>query len=101
MAVREIFITSEQKVLILGILDKILPDTKVWVYGSRVTGKCNDKSDLDMVVFTKPDQKLQVMDLKEALAESSIPFRVDLFVWDELPEDFQQRISEQHLAISR
>ena len=52
-----------------------------------------------MVVFTNPEQKLQVMELKEAFAESSLPFRVDLFVWDELPGEFQQRIEPEHFEL--
>jgi type I restriction enzyme S subunit len=100
MAVKDICISDEQKDLILNLLSKILPDTKVWLYGSRVNGKSNEKSDLDMVVFAKPEQKLQVMELKEAFAESNLPFRIDLFVWDELPEEFQQRITGQHVQIS-
>ena len=97
---KDICVSDEQKALIVNLISKILPDTEVWLYGSRINGKSNKKSDLDMVVFAKPEQKLQVMELKEAFAESNLPFRVDLFVWDEMPEEFQQRITEQHVQIS-
>ena len=96
---KDICVSAEQKDLILNLLRKILPDTKVWIYGSRINGRFNEKSDLDMVVFTNPEQKLQVMELKEAFAESSLPFRVDLFVWDELPGEFQQRIEPEHFEL--
>ncbi len=96
---KDICISDEQKAVILSLLSKILPETKVWIYGSRINGKSNEKSDLDMVVFAKPEQKLQVMELKEAFAESNLPFRVDLFVWDELPGEFQQRIEPEHFEL--
>ncbi|MGM0600665.1 MAG: nucleotidyltransferase family protein [Candidatus Rifleibacteriota bacterium] len=100
MAVKDVCISEEQKALILNLLRKILPKTKVWIYGSRVNGKCTEKSDLDMVVFAKPEQKLQLMELKEAFAESNLPFRVDLFVWHELPKEFQKTIRDEHADIS-
>jgi len=71
------------------LLNRYLPGTPVWVYGSRISGKSRPQSDLDMVVFTRPEQSLPVSELREALDESDLPFRVDLFVWDEIPEKFR------------
>ena len=56
------------------LLNKHLPDTEVWAYGSRVKGKSRRASDLDMVVFTTPCQRAQVYDLREAFEESILPF---------------------------
>lgn len=96
---KDICVSDEHKFLILNLLGKILPDTKAWVYGSRINGRCTEKSDLDMVVFSKPEQKLQVVELKDSFAESNLPFRVDLFVWSELPKDFQKRIEQEHAIL--
>lgn len=41
-----------------------------------------------MVVFAGSGQRRQVGDLREALEQSDFPFRVDLFVWDDMPEGF-------------
>ena len=49
-------------------------------------------SDLDLVVFATPKQCRRVGDLREAFEESDLPFRVDLFVWDEIPENFRERV---------
>jgi hypothetical protein len=38
--------------------------------------------------------------LKEALDESNIPYRVDLHVWDEVPERFHEIIRSEYLALS-
>jgi hypothetical protein len=53
-----------------------------------------------MVVFSKPEQERQVFTLREALEESSLPFRVDLFVWDEVPETFKAAIKDAHVALT-
>jgi len=82
------------------LLARHLPDTEVWAYGSRTRGKARPWSDLDLVVFAGPEKKQAVAELREAFEESDLPFRVDLFVWDELPESFRQNIRDKHLVLS-
>ena len=89
---RQIAITAEQRALILALLAQHLPDTEVWAYGSRVIGTSTEKSDLDLVVFATPEQSAAVGQLREEFEESNLPFRVDLFVWDDVPSSFRERI---------
>ncbi len=51
------------------------------------------------MVFTKPDQERRVSELREAFEESSLPFRVDLFVWDAVPEQFRKQIEADHAVL--
>ncbi len=92
-------ITAGQRRTILALLERHLPDTEAWVYGSRLKGTSRPQSDLDMVVFATPGQKRAVSDLREAFEESNLPFRVDLFVWDEVPESFRGQIEEEHVVL--
>ncbi len=64
-----------------------------------MTGTSRPRSDLDLVVFATPAQQRQVGDLRKAFEESNLPFRVDLFVWDEVPESFRTRIAAAHVAL--
>ena len=93
-------ITTEQRKTVLSLLEKHLPNTTVWVYGSRVKWTAHPQSDLDMVVFATPEQNSQVFDLREALEESNLPFRVDLFVWDDVPERFRKHIKQDYVVFS-
>jgi len=93
-------LSPEQQKIILDLLRMHLPDTVVWAYGSRMCGTANAKSDLDLVVFAGPEKKLQVFALKEAFEESNLPFRVDLFSWSELPENFKNNIKAEHLVLT-
>lgn len=92
-------ITASQRKTILSLLEKHLPDVEVWVYGSRANWTARPESDLDMVVFTAPEQSRAVGDLKEAFDESDLPFRVDLFIWDEIPDSFKRNIKAEHVVL--
>ena len=93
-------ITVEQHKRVLSLLEKHLPSTTVWVYGSRAKWTARPQSDLDMVVFTTPEQNSQVFNLREAFEESNLPFRVDLFVWDDMPERFRKHIKQDYVVLS-
>lgn len=92
-------ITAPQRKILLDLLQRYIPDTTVWAYGSRVKGTSRPNSDLDLVVFTNAEQDRQVSDLKDALAESNIPFLVDVHVWDEIPARFHDIIRKDYLVI--
>ena len=97
---RTIDITAGQRKIILALLERHLPGTEAWVYGSRAKWTSRPQSDLDLVVFATPEQRRGVGNLREAFEESDLPFRVDLFVWDEVPETFRDRIEAEHVVLT-
>ena len=50
-------------------------------------------------LIREPEQNGRVSYLREALEESSLPFRVDLFVWDTVPEQFRKHIEAEHVVL--
>ena len=96
---RPIDITADQRKNVLALLERYLPNTTTWVYGSRANWTSRPQSDLDMVVFATPEQNDRVAELREAFEESDLPFRVDLFVWDTVPEEFRKRIKAEHVVL--
>ena len=93
-------ITAEQRRTVLALLNRHLPDTTTWAYGSRVKWTSRPESDLDLVVFARPEQSARVAELREAFEESDLPFRVDLFVWDEVPENSKRRIKAERAELT-
>ena len=92
-------ITTEQRRTVLALLNRHLPDTAAWACGSRVKGGSRPASDLDLVVFARSEQSGQVAELREAFEESDLPFRVNLFVWDEAPESFRKHIEAVRVVL--
>ena len=94
-------ITADERKTVLALLKRHLPGTAAWVYGSRAKWTSRPQSDLDLVVFATPEQRRHVGDLREAFEESNLPFRVDLFVWDDVPHSFRARIDAEHVPLAR
>jgi predicted nucleotidyltransferase len=89
----------DQQILV-SLMERFLPHTQVWAFGSRVTGKSRSCSDLDLVAFTKREQRAQVSLLKEAFDESNLSFRVDLLEWDFIPDSFKENIKDEYMEIN-
>ena len=90
---------DDQLRTVLHYLEEFIPTASVWAYGSRVKGTAHAASDLDLVAFTAQSQQPQVALLKEAFEESNLPFRVDLFIWDEIPQQFHKNIQHEHVVL--
>ena len=96
---KEIILPPEQLRLVLDLTRAHLPGVEVWAYGSRVRGNPRRYSDLDLVAFTTPEQSAQADDLREAFEESDLPIRVDLFLWDEIPDSFHRQIEREYAVL--
>lgn len=96
-----IYISSAQRKTLAALFEQYLPSVLVWAFGSRVKGNFRPDSDLDLVVFSKPAQSASVSELREALEESSLPFSMDVLVWDEIGSDFRDHILEEYAVFER
>ncbi|MBP1774788.1 MAG: putative nucleotidyltransferase [candidate division NC10 bacterium] len=68
---------------------------EVRAFGSRVRGGAKPYSDLDLAVMTTDPLPIQVkVRLESALAESDLPFKVDVLYWDETSDTFHRLIEE-------
>ena len=92
-------IDTRERTTIQRLLHRYLPGVEVWAYGSRVRRNAWPQSDLDLVAFASPEQRGAVLQLREAFEESSLPFSVDLLIWDDLPESFHRNIEAEYVVL--
>ena len=86
--------------LVQKILADAIADLEVWAFGSRVhCRKLKTFSDLDLVVFTQQGQLLDLGILTENLADSDLPFTVDVSCWAQIPDWLQQEILQEHVIL--
>ena len=87
---------------LLALLEQYVPDSEVWVYGSRVEGRSHAASDIDLVVRNSDDLTQahpKLWELKDALAESNLPVLVDVMDWARVPEHFRQGMQKSHVVL--
>ena len=85
-----------------ALLREHLPDVEVWAYGSRVSGRSHDGSDLDLLLRGPGLNEIpidQLGDFEEAVRESSIPFMVEARDWSRLPERFHREIERNRMVL--
>ena len=73
-------LSPEQAAIVQAILLARLPrPSQVWVFGSRATGKARRFSDLDLAIDAgRRLAASEAESLREAFAESALPWRVDV-----------------------
>ena len=85
-----------------ALLREHVPGVEVWAYGSRVSGRSHEGSDLDLVL-RGPDLKRipsgQLTDLTEALEQSNVPIIVQIHDWARLPESFHREIEQEYMVL--
>ena len=85
-----------------ALLQRHVPHSEVWAYGSRISGMAHEGSDLDLVLCNPSDLSQDVdgwTALKDAVQESSLPMLVDIHLWAHLPISFHPEIEESHVVL--
>ena len=97
-----LLLPSKYRLLLESLFQRHLPSVEVWAYGSRLTNRCHDGSDLDLVLRGPALQEIPVeklLEVRHALQESSIPFLVEAHDWSQLPERFHREIERDFVRL--
>jgi type I restriction enzyme S subunit len=96
-------LTKEHRRVVLDILDAHLPqDAKVWVFGSRATGRARRYSDLDLVIDAGRRLPLDEIGLlAEVFSDSDLPYRVDIVDWQAIGLEFRRLIAADRRLLAR
>ena len=87
-----------------ALLREHVPGVEVWAYGSRVSGRSHEGSDLDLVLRGPGLKRVdsgQLAGLIEALEESNVPILVQTYDWARLPESFHREIEREYVVIQQ
>jgi len=97
-----IALPAEHRRLVLSILRANLPQTtKVWVFGSRATGRARRYSDLDLAIDAgRPLTLDEIAGLTEAFSDSDLPYKVDLADWCKIDDRWRLTIVAEQVALT-
>ena len=86
--------------VIIAILREYASDCEVRAFGSRYKWTSHDYSDLDLAFVGSGKLTLSRLGaIRDAFAESSLPFRVDVLDWYALTKEFQAIINQGYEVI--
>lgn len=97
-----LFLEHEYLQQVRDVIKETYPEAVVWAYGSRVDGSektAHGGSDLDLCVVTFGEEDGDIFRLREAFNESNIPFLIDIFEYERLPQSFQEEINQKSVVI--
>ena len=86
----------------LNILRANLPQNpKVWVFGSRATGRARRYSDLDLAIDAgRPLTLDEIAGLAEAFSDSDLPYKVDVVDWHNVDDPWRQMIVAERVPLT-
>lgn len=89
-------LTPEQLELTRAILRRRVPGVPVWAFGSRVTGKARQYSDLDLAIGgDRPLPYTVLAELENDFSESDLGFRVDVVDWAAVSNEFKTVVGKR------
>ncbi len=80
--------------IVKGVLNKIIPNATVYVFGSRAKNCAKPYSDLDLAIDIN-GEKLNLSTLaklKSAFEETTIPYKIDIVDLNSISEEFKNNI---------
>lgn len=81
---------AERKRKIIGILQVMFPQVKIYLYGSRAKGTFHDRSDIDLAIDAGKKVSLEVA--RDAVAAVAMPYKIDLVDLNLISPDFKEEI---------
>ncbi len=94
--------SAQQQEVLSIIYSELSPETEVWIFGSRARGSARPGSDLDLLLTSATPLDWQTLAcIEEKLADSDLPFRVDLVDKQRTDSDFLHRIASELVPLSQ
>lgn len=86
-------IADEELVFIEETIKKFCPNSRIWVFGSRMKGTNKVHSDLDLVIVSQePVNWMVIEEIREIFMGSELPFKVDVLEWSSISDAFKEII---------
>jgi len=90
---KDVSMKKQDKETIIKIIKQLLPQSNIYLFGSRARKDNQPESDIDIAIDN--NQKIDLYDLsiiKENIEESTIPFTVDIVDLNAVSDDLKKQI---------
>ncbi len=91
-------IPEDVKRKVIGIITLLLPECKIYLYGSRARGRFSNGSDVDIAVDCgQPADRMIVFEAQELLSALVTHLQVNIADFNKLPEEYRQGIKRDRI----
>ena len=92
-------VDEKTKNKITGIISVLIPEAKIYLFGSRARGNCKKHSDIDIALDAgKPLPIQDVDEVKSMLNESNILYLIDVLDFHSVNTVMQQAIMKEKIV---
>jgi len=89
-------IDEKSKEKIVAVISALFPDAKIYLFGSRATGKFGHGSDIDIAIDAGVAlERVDVGEARDMFGESNIPFKIDVVDLNRISQDMKDTILEK------
>lgn len=89
-------ISSNEKKIIMGVINLLLPGAKIYLFGSRAVGAQRPGSDIDIAIdLGKPADRYLVGEARNMIYASSVPYKTDIVDMQSVSEEMLDSIKKQ------
>lgn len=89
-------IMPEDQAKITGLISALVPDAKIYLFGSRARGTHSPFSDIDIAVDAgQPLPRVVVDEAKSIMQASNIMYHIDVVDMNRVPEEMRKSILKE------
>jgi len=89
--------TTKKK--IIGVINAVIPNVRVLLFGSRATGDYRESSDIDIALDgDRRLSRLDVMEIRDMLEASNIPRKIDVLDLHAVDEQMKATILREGIV---
>ena len=92
-------IEEKYKNKIINVLSALFPNAKIYLFGSRARKTNREFSDIDIALDAgRPLENVDVGEARDMLAESNIPYKIDVLDLHSVPEEMRAIIIKEKIV---
>lgn len=87
------------KHIIIGVISTLIPQAKIYLFGSRARGDFNSRSDIDVALDAGlPLERVEVGQVRDMLNESNILQKIEIVDLQSVPEVMKNNILREGIV---
>jgi uncharacterized protein len=91
-------ISSAVKDKIIRVIHALIPEARIYLFGSRARGTYTDRSDIDIALEAdKPLKRVDIGEVRDMLNASNISYKIDVVDLNSLPEEMRSAILKERV----